>query len=131
MEGISGARQLVGKKYFLKRPKITLNIGQSFTLSVSCDKLNKEEIARLTHEIMMHIAGLLPQDYSGGYAGCTHYLLFATLVALRRILPCLAFSLALVKRLVLCLAELLILRILQLTVFVIADSGGQTKLSKA
>ena len=67
--GISGTRQLVGKKWFLKRPKITLNIGQPFTLSASHDKLSKEETAHLTHEVMMHIAALLPPDYRGRYAG--------------------------------------------------------------
>jgi len=39
--GISGTRQLVGKKWFLRRPKITFNIGQPFTLSASRDKLSK------------------------------------------------------------------------------------------
>ena len=67
--GISGTRQLIGKKWFLKRPKITLNIGQPFTLSASQDKLNQEETAHLTHEIMMHVATLLPSDYRGRYGG--------------------------------------------------------------
>jgi 1-acyl-sn-glycerol-3-phosphate acyltransferase len=67
--GISGTRQLIGKKWFLKRPKITLNIGQPFTLSASHDKLNQEETAHLTHEIMMHVATLLPSDYRGRYGG--------------------------------------------------------------
>jgi 1-acyl-sn-glycerol-3-phosphate acyltransferase len=67
--GISGTRQLIGKKWFLKRPKITLNIGQPFTLSASHDKLSQEETAHLTHEIMMHIATLLPSDYRGRYGG--------------------------------------------------------------
>ena len=67
--GISGTRQLVGKKWFFKRPKITLNIGQPFTLSASHDKLSREETARLTHEVMMHIAVLLPPDYRGRYTG--------------------------------------------------------------
>ena len=66
--GISGTRQLVGKKWFLRRPKITFNIGQPFTLSASRDELSKEETALLTHEIMMHIAALLPADYRGRYA---------------------------------------------------------------
>jgi 1-acyl-sn-glycerol-3-phosphate acyltransferase len=67
--GISGTRQLIGKKWFLKRPKITLSIGQPFTLSASHDKLSQEETAHLTHEIMMHIATLLPSDYRGRYGG--------------------------------------------------------------
>jgi 1-acyl-sn-glycerol-3-phosphate acyltransferase len=66
--GISGTGQLVGKWWFLKRPRITLHIGQPFKLSASHNKLSKEEIARLTCEIMMHIAELLPQEYRGSYA---------------------------------------------------------------
>ena len=65
--GISGTRQLVGKKWFFKRPKIALNIGQPFSLSPSQEKLRKAEIDQLTHEVMMHIAALLPTDYRGRY----------------------------------------------------------------
>jgi 1-acyl-sn-glycerol-3-phosphate acyltransferase len=65
--GISNTGQLVGKWWFLRRPRITLNIGQPFILSDSPDKLSKEEIAHLTYEIMMHIAELLPQEYRGRY----------------------------------------------------------------
>jgi hypothetical protein len=49
-------------------------------------------------------------------------------VALRRILLCFAFSLALAKRLVLCLAELLISITDQFALFRIADSSERTKL---
>jgi 1-acyl-sn-glycerol-3-phosphate acyltransferase len=66
--GISGTGQLTGKWWFLKRPRITLNIGEPFTLSDFHNKLSKDETARLTYEIMMHIAELLPQQYSGRYA---------------------------------------------------------------
>jgi 1-acyl-sn-glycerol-3-phosphate acyltransferase len=65
--GIIGTAQLKGKWWFLRRPKITFNIGQSFTLSCSSEKLGKEEAARMTREIMMHIAQLLPEDYRGRY----------------------------------------------------------------
>ncbi|MDD5287948.1 MAG: lysophospholipid acyltransferase family protein [Dehalococcoidales bacterium] len=65
--GISGTGQLIGKRWFLRRPRITLNIGQPFTLSAVHDKLSKEETARLTFEIMTHIAGLLPPEYRGRY----------------------------------------------------------------
>lgn len=66
--GISGTGQLIGKWWFLRRPRITFNIGQPFTLSNSHDKFSKAEIANLTDEIMTHIAELLPQDYRGRYA---------------------------------------------------------------
>ena len=66
--GISGTGHLMGKGWFLRRPRITINIGQPFTLSDSHDKLSKEEVAYLTCEIMTHIAELLPQEYRGRYA---------------------------------------------------------------
>jgi 1-acyl-sn-glycerol-3-phosphate acyltransferase len=66
--GISGTGQLLGKWWFLRRPRITFNIGQPFTLSNSHDKFSKAEIANLTHEIMMNIAELLPHEYRGHYA---------------------------------------------------------------
>jgi len=66
--GIIGTSQLKGKWWFLKRPIITLNIGQPFTLSASSpEKFSKEETARNTREIMMHIAELLPPEYRGRY----------------------------------------------------------------
>jgi len=65
--GISGTGQLTGKWWFLRRPRITLNIGEPFKLSDFHDKLSRDEIAYLTYEIMMHIAGLLPQEYRGRY----------------------------------------------------------------
>jgi 1-acyl-sn-glycerol-3-phosphate acyltransferase len=65
--GVIGTRQLTGKWWFLRRPKITLKIGQPFTLSASSDKPGKEETAQMTHEIMLHIAELLPREYRGEY----------------------------------------------------------------
>ena len=67
--GVIGTAQLTGKWWFLKRPRITLNIGQPFTLAaVSSEKFSKEEIANNTREIMMHIADLLPLEYRGRYS---------------------------------------------------------------
>jgi 1-acyl-sn-glycerol-3-phosphate acyltransferase len=65
--GVIGTGQLIGKWWFLRRPKIILNIGQPFTLSTTHVKLSKEQIAQLTHEIMIHIGELLPQEYRGRY----------------------------------------------------------------
>ena len=65
--GIIGTSQLKGKWWFLRRPKITFNIGQPFTLPAFTDKPTKEEIAGMTHDIMLHIAALLPEDYRGSY----------------------------------------------------------------
>jgi 1-acyl-sn-glycerol-3-phosphate acyltransferase len=66
--GISGTGQLIGKWWFIGRPRLTINIGQPFTLSNSHGKFSKAEIADLTYEIMMRIAELLPQEYRGRYA---------------------------------------------------------------
>ena len=65
--GIIGTRHLIGKWWFFRRPKITINIGQPFTLSTFDDKLSKEETAHATREIMLHIAALLPPEYRGRY----------------------------------------------------------------
>jgi hypothetical protein len=64
---------LIGKWWFLRRPRITLNIGQPFTLSDFPDKLSKEEVAHLKCEIMIHIADLLPLEYRGRYANVIQY----------------------------------------------------------
>lgn len=65
--GITGTRHLTGKWWFLKRHRITINIGQPFTLTTASDKLNKEETRRLTDAVMKHIAELLPEEYRGRY----------------------------------------------------------------
>lgn len=65
--GISGTGKLTGRWWLRKRAKITINIGQPFTLMANGDKLSKEETARLTDEVMSHIAGLLPEEYRGRY----------------------------------------------------------------
>ena len=65
--GIIGTAQLKGKWWFLRRPKITMNIGKPFSLPVFTDKPSKEEITGMTREIMLHIAQQLPEDYRGSY----------------------------------------------------------------
>ena len=65
--GIIGTAQLKGKWWFLRRPKITFNIGQPFTLAACPEKPTKEMVNGMTREIMMHIAALLPEDYRGRY----------------------------------------------------------------
>ncbi len=58
--GIIGTKNLSGKWWFLKRPRIELNIGKPFTFSTDKAKLSKEDISYLTDEIMTRIAELLP-----------------------------------------------------------------------
>lgn len=65
--GISGTRQLTGKSWFIKRPRIILKIGQPFTLHASSDKPGKNQVAIMTNEILTHIAELLPEEYRGRY----------------------------------------------------------------
>jgi 1-acyl-sn-glycerol-3-phosphate acyltransferase len=65
--GISGTGQLTGKRWFLKRPRIKLSIGQPFKMPLIDDKLSKEETSRLTATIMRHIAELLPSEYRDRY----------------------------------------------------------------
>ena len=65
--GIIGTGKLKGKWWFLRRPKIIMNIGEPFLLPALTDKPTKGEISGMTREIMLHIAQLLPEDYRGSY----------------------------------------------------------------
>lgn len=65
--GIIGTAQLKGKWWFLRRPKITMNIGQPFTLQACPEKPTKEMVNGMTRDIMLHIAQQLPEDYRGSY----------------------------------------------------------------
>jgi 1-acyl-sn-glycerol-3-phosphate acyltransferase len=66
--GIIGTERLVGKTWFFKRPKITVNIGKPFSLP-SNGKVSGEEIKELSNTIMCRIAELLPEKYHGCYTG--------------------------------------------------------------
>ena len=65
--GIIGTRQLTGKWWPFHRPKIAFNIGKPFMLECTTEKPDKDEIAKLTDDIMLHIAELLPEEYRGRY----------------------------------------------------------------
>lgn len=64
--GISGTERLKGLWIF-HRPRITVNIGPTFSLPKAGSKLNKEELAEHTELIMRRIAALLPPEYRGVY----------------------------------------------------------------
>ena len=67
--GITGTEELRETKWWLHRPRLTVNIGQPFYLPPpENNRLTKAEISRLTHLTMEHIADLLPQEYQGAYA---------------------------------------------------------------
>jgi 1-acyl-sn-glycerol-3-phosphate acyltransferase len=66
--GIAGTEKMVGKTWFLRRPRITVNIGRPFHLPPSDGRLTKGKLSELTDYIMGHIAELLPPEYHGVYA---------------------------------------------------------------
>jgi len=65
---ITGTERIKGATWWLRRPQITVNIGQPFHLPPVNGKLSKTELAELTNFIMGHIAELLPIEYRGIYA---------------------------------------------------------------
>ena len=64
--GIFGTERLKGLWLF-RRPRITVNIGSTFSLPKAGSKLSKDELAEHTGLIMQHIAALLPPEYRGVY----------------------------------------------------------------
>ncbi|MBA7485267.1 1-acyl-sn-glycerol-3-phosphate acyltransferase [subsurface metagenome] len=66
--GIFGTEKIKGMSWFLRRPRITVNIGASFYLPPVNGKLNRAQLTEFTHSIMEHIAELLPPEYRGNYA---------------------------------------------------------------
>ena len=64
--GITGSEKVRGKTWFLRRPKITVNIGRPFHLPpADGNRLTKAELADRAHYIMTRIAELLPREYQG------------------------------------------------------------------
>lgn len=66
--GIIGTEQVKGKFWWLRRPRITVNIGKPFYPRTGGGRLTKKERSLITHSIMEHIAELLPREYRGDYA---------------------------------------------------------------
>lgn len=62
---IMGTEQIKGLTWWLHRPKITVNIGQTMNLPTVEGRLTKTELARLTDLLMERIAGLLTEEYRG------------------------------------------------------------------
>ena len=63
--GIFGTEQMKGRSWFLRRPRVTVNVGKTFQLPATTSKSSRKE---LTNYIMEHIAELLPPQYQGVYA---------------------------------------------------------------
>lgn len=66
--GITGTESIKGTGWFLRRPKITVNIGHPFNPPIN-GKLTRVELTRLTEFMMERIAELLPPEYGGNYSG--------------------------------------------------------------
>jgi len=69
--GITGTENIRGATWWLRRPEVTVNIGQPFNLPPASGKLTRADLAQLTDSVMEHIAELLPHQYRGHYAGTT------------------------------------------------------------
>lgn len=65
---IIGTEKLRERLWWLRRPRITVNIGQPFYLPPTDSKLTRVKLAQLTDSMMKHIAELLPPEYQGIYA---------------------------------------------------------------
>lgn len=65
--GIAGTEKIKGLAFVFRRPRLTVNIGEAFTLPPVDSKLTKEELAQATDFIMERIAELLPESYRGVY----------------------------------------------------------------
>jgi 1-acyl-sn-glycerol-3-phosphate acyltransferase len=65
--GIIGTENVWGKWWWLRRPRITVNIGVPFHLPPTNGKVTREELAEHTKLIMVRIAELLPSEYRGDY----------------------------------------------------------------
>lgn len=65
---IIGTEKLRERLWWLRRPRITVNIGQPFYLPPTESKLTRAKLAQLTDSMMKHIAELLPPEYQGIYA---------------------------------------------------------------
>ena len=62
--GITGTERVSGIRSVLCRPRLTVNIGQTFYLPGA---ESKEDRVERTHDLMKHIAEMLPEEYRGIY----------------------------------------------------------------
>jgi 1-acyl-sn-glycerol-3-phosphate acyltransferase len=66
---ITGTEKLREPGWWLRRPRITVTIGQPFYVPKVDGKLTKAGLYQLTSYIMENVASLLPPEYRGVYAG--------------------------------------------------------------
>ena len=67
--GITGTERIRGTAWMLRRPRITVNIGQPFYLPPVNSKPTRDKRAEDIDFIMRHVAELLPEEYRGCYGG--------------------------------------------------------------
>jgi len=65
---ITGTERLVGRWWWLRRPRVAVTIGIPFRLPQSSGPVARSESARHTDTLMRSIAALLPEDKRGAYA---------------------------------------------------------------
>ena len=65
---ISGSEKVRGFGWIWRRPRITLKIGQPFSLPDTVNKPGRQQLAEDTRLIMQRISELLPEGYRGEYA---------------------------------------------------------------
>lgn len=66
---VQGTEQIRGKWWWLRRPKITITIGDPFLLDSHEGRIGRSESTRLTTDIMQRIAAMLSPERRGHYAG--------------------------------------------------------------
>lgn len=65
--GIYGTERLKLPGWLFRRPRITVNIGEPFSLPKAGSRLTRDELAEHTELLMRRIAELLPPQYRGVY----------------------------------------------------------------
>jgi len=66
--GITGTEDAFKKLLRLRKPRITVRVGEPFTLPEFHPRHRSEELQRWTEILMRRIAELLPPEYRGVYA---------------------------------------------------------------
>lgn len=65
--GISGTYRSVYKAFTLQRPRLKARFGPPMYPAVNADETKSQAVARMTEEMMLRIAALLPEDLRGFY----------------------------------------------------------------
>lgn len=66
--GISGSEHFEHNTFCFRRPKVSITIGEPFSLTHVKGKLTRDELRKVTDDIMRRNALILPRKYRGIYA---------------------------------------------------------------